>query len=108
MDKITLHPIQLTVTQASAVATVYTVPYGKVMDIYSLTVANPTSVNATVSLSGVTRPIQTVVTPANNTQFLTNKELGIGNVAPGDSLGILANTTQIIITVQYSLYDGTI
>jgi len=60
MPKINLHPLQFTITQANAISTIYTVPYGKMMDIYEITIANPTSVTVTVSMSGVTRPIQTL------------------------------------------------
>jgi hypothetical protein len=108
MPKINLHPLQFTITQANAVSTIYTVPYGKKMDIYEITIANPTSVTVTVSMSGVTRPIQTVVVPATNTTFLANRDLGVGNVMPGDSLGVQANTTNVIVTIQYELSDGTV
>jgi hypothetical protein len=108
MPIINLHPLQFTVTQSNAIATIYTVPYGKVMDIYEATFANPTSSTVTISLSGVTRPIQTVVVSPTSTLFLSNKDLGIGNVMPGDSLGIQANITNVIVTIQYALRDGSL
>ncbi|MEM3301677.1 MAG: hypothetical protein QXX23_06980 [Thermoplasmata archaeon] len=110
MEPYELHPLQVTITQANTTVVMFnTVPPNMKMDIYIIMAANPGSANATVVLSGITRPVYTVVVPAvSNTLVMSSGGLPVANVVPGDSLGVSANTTNIVVTVWYSLVPGTV
>lgn len=104
-----IHPLQVTITQANSTVVMYnTVPPNMKMDIYTIVAANPGSLSATVNLSGATRPVYTLVVPATGNTVLYRGEGAIANVRPSDSLGVSANTTNMTVTVWYSLVPGTV
>ncbi|MEM3334276.1 MAG: hypothetical protein QW745_08800 [Thermoplasmata archaeon] len=109
MEPYELHPLQVTITQANTTVVMFnTVPPNMKMDIYTIMAANPGSANATVVLSGITRPVYTMVVPAVSNTLVMRSSGPVANVVPGDSLGVSANTTNIVVTVWYSLVPGTV
>jgi archaellum component FlaG (FlaF/FlaG flagellin family) len=104
-----LHPLQATITQTNSTIVLYTtVPPNMKMDIYTIVAANPNSIPASVTLTGATRPVYTVIVPATGNTILYRGERAIANVVPGDSLGVSANTTMLTVTVWYSLVPGSV